>query len=130
MKRLAFVIALSLLAHADLPKPDARGEYSGRTLHTHWKVVDPDPAGLNGRLSRAFPQDYSDIRQEWPEPKVSQWPVVATFLPGSRLTAKTGNLGVIRIQDPSGKTWLMVERPQGTGFCFVRAHQSYIRPIP
>lgn len=92
--------------------------------------MDQDPAGLNGRLADQFPEDYLDNRLPWPEPRVSTWPVVANFRAGTRLTAKTGNLGIIRLLDPEGRSWLMVARPGGKGVCFVRANQRFIQPIP
>lgn len=128
----SLLVSLLLLGpvQAEIPRPDARGEYTQRTLHTRWKVVDPDPGGLNGRLSPKFPLAYDDITQEWPLPNVAQWPIVARFAPGSILQARTGNVGVIRQLDPQGRAWMMVSRPTGQGFCFVRAHRRYIQPVP
>lgn len=93
-------------------------------------MVDQDPAGLNGRLAEHFPEDYMDNRHPWPEPQVSTWPVVVRFKPGTILTAKTGNVGIIRLLDPEGRSWLMVARPGGKGVCFVRANRRFIQPIP
>ncbi len=129
MKHLALCLCLSLACYGQLPQADASGEYSRRTLHTHWRVVDPDPEGLNGRLARDFPVNYDSVAAPWPSSPPLSWPVVARFASGSLLRARTGNVGVIRIKDPQGRSWMMVSRPEGSGICFVRAHQRYIRPV-
>lgn len=123
------LLSLTLAAHGQLPEPDPKGEYSRRTLHTHWRVVDGDPQGLNGRLAPDFPSRYDDARAVWPTSSPLSWPVVARFPGGSSLQARTGNVGVIRLQDAQGRSWMMVSRPGGAGICFVRAHQRYIRPV-
>lgn len=127
---LLIVLTLTLGCHAELPQPDGRGEYSRRTLHTHWQVVDPDPQGMNGRLAPDFPNNYEDSRIPWPTSEPLSWPVVARFPSGSSLQACTGNLGVLRIKDSQGRYWMMVKRPKGSGFCFVRSHQRFLRPVP
>lgn len=129
MKLTVLFLSLSLAASGQLPQADARGEYSRRTLHTHWLVVDTDPEGLNGRLARDFPVNYDSVAAPWPSSPPLSWPVVARFTSGSLLRARTGNVGVIRIQDPQGRSWMMVTRPEGSGICFVRAHRRYIRPV-
>lgn len=121
---------LSACASAALPQPDHAGDFHPRTLQRDWAVVDTDPAGLNGRLATNFPQNWEDPRETWPSSEVLQWPVVASFAPGSRLKAVHGNLGAIFLQDRSGRSWLMVFRPDGRGVCFVRANARFIRPVP
>lgn len=111
-----------------LPEPDSRGDYSGRTEQSRWKVVDPDPAGLNGRMSPRFPADPGDARAEWPPLAIGQWPVVARFAPGTVLTAVRGNVGSILVEDLEGRPWLLVRTPRG-GLCFVRANQKFLRPL-
>lgn len=130
LQSLLCVLVCLGTANAEPPQCNKQGEYVAKSLHTRWKVVDQDPAGLNGRLHTQFPEDYTDIRQVWPEPLVSTWPVVARFKPDTILTAKLGNVGIIRLVDPEGRSWLMVGRPGGKGVCFVRANQRFIRPVP
>jgi hypothetical protein len=110
-------------------QPDARGNFPYRTLHRYWKVVDPDPAGLNARLHPNFPGNYEDPRVTWPSGDVRAWPVLRTFARGSLLAAVPGNVGMIIRHDSDQSPWLMVENPAG-GICFVRAHKDFIRPVP
>jgi hypothetical protein len=124
---LAMGLNLGALADEKLPTPDSKGEYSQRTLHTRWQVVDSDPQGLNGRLAENFPRLYDDDRQPWPTTEALTWPVVERFRKGQILEAVRGNLGVMLIKETSGRTWMMVRRSDG-GICFVRANQRFIRP--
>ena len=114
-----------------LPQSDKNGDYGNRTTHIYWKVVDPDPEGLNGRLADDFPADWEDIRASWPETNVAQWPVVTKFSTGSILTACPGNCGIIFLKDKNGKSWLMVYRDpvKKSKVCFVRANVKYIKPV-
>jgi hypothetical protein len=128
---LTLLIALSfnlvVKAEETMPSPDSQGEYSRRTMHTRWQVVDSDPQGLNGRLAKSFPQHYDNNREPWPTTEVLTWPVVERFHSDQILEAVTGNLGVMLIKEPSGKTWMMVRRSDG-GVCFVRANHRFIQP--
>ena len=136
MKKLTIVFSIlflivsvvSAFSAGKLPVPDKNGDYVYATEHMVWKVVDPDPNGLNGRLSPKFPQNWEDPRSKWPVMNINQWPVVIKFQKGDRLIAIRGNRGVNIIKDTRGKPWLMVEYTELKP-CFVRANSQFIKPV-
>jgi len=103
----------------------------------YWDVIDPDPAGLNCRMPRDLhgadleavmgpimsggEYDGGYIRvSEW-------WPPVTQIKPGTRVRAAVGNLQIQEVvKDYRYKPWLGIKTDRGD--CFVRAHNTLIRP--
>jgi hypothetical protein len=138
---------------------DSEGNYyttpKKRGLNSTWKVVDPDPQGLNCRMPRRFngkyfddrvdsrversDQDYADSVMEAilldKTPDIGSWDVTTT-IPQGKIIRAFGQVGV-RIQyDAQGQTWLPVyfspnDRPISVKNpainCFVRANQKFIQ---
>ena len=120
-------------AQGTLPQPDAKGNYQGRYLHQYWMVVDPDPAGFNGRLTPKWPANWDALDANWPDTRMIKpdWPVVVRFNRGRILRAMLGNTGLYFVRDGRGCSWLLVSA--GTGkpgaVCFVRANSKFIKPV-
>lgn len=105
---------------AALPQPDKVGEFSRSQIGTHpfWEVVAE--GGLKARLGQG---DTS---------KVNSWPAVGLFPRGMVLTAyrgPDGQTGLLAVFDQDGKSWLRVLHPSPAGYCYVRAHSDYLRPV-
>lgn len=123
--------------HNPPPEADAQGNYRGVAvaLQQFWKVVDPDPNGLNARLSPDFPGDVGDIRAEWPKTPPDQWPVVERLPSGTFLRAVHGNRGAIILDGSDGQPWLLVSTTLDTRqwrsqrIFFVRLNRRYVQPI-
>lgn len=123
---------------AVFPKADKDGEYAGRYPYPIWRVVDPDPSGLNGRLAADFPKDWDSCNARWPKMDESmyQWPVIRTFRKGSLLMGQTTNAGsavmgaFIRVGNAEKvERWLFVKLGLNGELCFVRAKSQYIEPV-
>ena len=63
---------------------------------------------------------------------VNTWPVVGLFPQGMVLTAyrgPDGQTGLLAVFDQDGNSWLRVLHPSGAGYCYVRAHSDFVRPV-
>jgi len=105
-------------------RPDQNGDYSTRSGHRYWEVVDSGPGGLNGRMHPNFSQQDP---KDYPE-AVGSWPVVCSFPQGAILKAMTGMRGVRTVRDDQKKDWLIVFQPK-RGYCAVRFNSAYVRPV-
>ena len=143
MRTILFLtlIAVSLIAPTAvaLPIPNQDGDYIDTkrgNAHRDWKVVDPDPAGLNCRMAKQFQGIAVDAVNTPDEmlsldykPNIRKWEVVYRFRPGQQLLAVTGNGMNQHIQfDDRGKPWMAV-RVQNSVDCFTRINRHFIQPI-
>lgn len=147
MSKILFstAIAISLLAPAAiaLPVPNQAGDYTNTRRgngHRDWKVIDPDPTGLNCRMAKQFQGIAMDAVNTPDEllsrdykPNINTWKVIRRFRPGQRLSAVTGNGMNQHLQfDDRGKPWMAV-RVSTLGNvivdCFVRANRRLIQPL-
>lgn len=120
----------TLLAQAaPQPTANASGDYTQRTSHQRWLVIDPDPAGLNCRWSRSIPSDWYAPHAQWPQMNVLQWQIVRRFPRNTVLTANTTPAGFATLSDARGLPWLKVSMGSADQICLVRANRRYIRPI-
>jgi hypothetical protein len=120
------------LASEGLPKAGSNGDYSGKTSHQKWIVVDPDPEGVNCRWSEAMPTSWYAPDTKLPALTISQWPVVRRFTKDTssqNLTANTTPAGFVTINDESGKPWLKVNIGSNDRICLVRANSKYVQPV-
>ncbi len=122
--------------HNPPPRVDAQGNYRGDAAMQHfWKVVDPDPSGLNARLSPDFPGDVSDIRAQWPRTTPDRWPVVERLPGGTIVRAVHGNRGAIILKGSDGQPWLLVSttldarQHRHQRIFFVRLNLRYLQPV-
>lgn len=106
-------------------RPDAKGDFSERTLHHYFEVIDPDPKGLNARIPPGPPIKGCD---PLPNEEVSTWPVSTQLKKGTILFG-VSDAWVGRVQDRE-KRWWMHFRTLGGQECWVRANSRFIRPIP
>ncbi len=113
----------------ELPQANANGDYL-RTSHRQWRVVDPDPQGLNCRWSDQVPPDWYAPHAQWPALDIMDWPVVRRFRTGTILTANTTPAGFATLTDNRGLPWLKVAIGEGDRICLVRANRLFIRPHP
>lgn len=124
---LSLLLAVQPLALAQgryLPQPNANGDYL-RTRHRQWRVVDPDPEGLNCRWLEGVDQD-----REWDayiDLEMMSWPVVVRFQAGTLLRASTRFNGWSIVTDNRGLPWLKVALGNDR-LCLVRANRRFIRP--
>ncbi|MEB3826420.1 hypothetical protein [Phormidium sp. CCY1219] len=121
---------VSALPASALPTPNENGDY-GRTSHRYWKVVDPDPNGLNCRMGRysypAIASPRSDVTLD-----ILNWSPVGTLDRGERFEIELGPAGFGILTDTRGKPWFYVRRSFGeysTSCCFVRANSSFVVPV-
>ncbi len=139
--RTVFMILLSVVVlwgpalGQALPVPDDKGDYVNPTYHMLWKVTDPDPGGLNGRLSPDFPLTFDHRESPWPSMDILNWPVIRRFRTGTILTANTKMAGAM-VKDSRGLPWLKVEigaidtnDQGGDVVCFVRANSRFVVPV-
>ncbi|QIZ69809.1 hypothetical protein [Oxynema aestuarii] len=111
------------------PRSNEAGDYASKSDHTYWKVVDPDPNGLNCRMSEA------SIDEVWSATggpiDIGNWPVVGTLQTNQEFEAELSPGGFVITFDPQGKPWIYVESSEGNGTsdCFVRANTQYVEPI-
>ncbi len=115
-----------------LPTADANGDYSGKTGHVKWIVVDPDPNGVNCRWSDDMPTAWYAPDAKLPTLNISQWSVVRRFAqntPERYLQANLTPAGFATIEDDSGKPWLKISIGSGDKICLVRANSKYVQPV-
>jgi hypothetical protein len=115
-----------------LPKADANGDYSSKTSHKKWIVVDPDPNGVNCRWSEEMPTSWYAPDAKLPPLNINQWPVVRRFkenTPSQNLIANLSPAGFATLNDQSGKPWLKVTNGSNDQICFVRANSKYVQPV-
>jgi len=123
-----------------LQQPDENGDYYQPRRRSEgsrtWRVVDPDPTGLNCRMKRDW-QGITFGHVNAPEEmgkdysaNIGAWEVMATLLPGDSLTADGGHLSQgIFVLDQDGKPWLAISRSGSSpATCFVRANSAFIQP--
>ena len=116
-----------MMQSENLPKADAKGDYSRREIgnHAFWMVVAND--GLNGR--------WNPNEAEIADKDIANWPVVRIFAAGSLLTAVESfetQTGFFCREDRSNKMWLRVldgQTDKPRGYCFVRCNKNFIVPV-
>ncbi len=113
-----------------LPQTSAEGDYTGKSNHINWRVVDPDPKGLNCRMGD------QTIDQVWNPSagalNIASWPVTGTLPPDSTFQAALSPGGFILTFDSNNQTWIFVESsngPEQTNNCFIRANKNYVEPV-
>lgn len=117
---------------ANLPSADTNGDYSHKTSHKKWIVVDSDPNGVNCRWSQEMPTNWYAPDAKLPRLNISQWSVVRSFkknTPSQTLTANLTPAGFATLFDESGKPWLKVSIGADDQICFVRANKKYVQPV-
>ena len=139
MKRFAAIALLSFVslisttavvsAQTALPQSDRNGDYSGRTSHRNWVVVDADASGLNCRWSSQMPRDWFAPDVRLPALNVVNWGVVRQFRTGTILTSNTTPAGFATLTDSRGLPWLKVSIGRNEQICLVRANRQFIRPV-
>lgn len=115
-----------------LPSADANGDYSRKTSHKKWLVVDSDPNGVNCRWSQEMPTNWYAPDAKLPTLNISQWSVVRHFqknTPSQTLTTNLTPAGFATLFDESGKPWLKVSIGSDQQICFVRANKKYVQPV-
>jgi hypothetical protein len=112
----------------ELPKSTTSGDYSARTSHRHWVVVDPDPDGVNCRWSSAIPANWYDPGVKLPLATIDQWPVVRTYKRNSVVTSNITPAGFAILPDTQNRPWLKVSIGPNDQICLVRANSKYVRP--
>ncbi|MCT7958627.1 hypothetical protein [Laspinema palackyanum] len=118
------------IATSVLPQTNAQGDYTGKSNHINWRVVDPDPNGLNCRMGD------QPIDQVWNPSagalNIGSWPVAGTLPPDSTFKAALSPGGFVLTFDANTQPWMFVESsngPEQTSNCFIRANSKYIEPI-
>jgi hypothetical protein len=116
-------------AAAELPKPNASGDYAGRTSHRFWVVVDPDPEGVNCRWSAAMPANWYAPGAKLPLANIDQWTIVRSFKRNSVLTSNITPAGFALLYDNRNKPWLKVSIGAKDQICLVRANSKFVQPF-
>ncbi|WP_254563447.1 hypothetical protein [Oscillatoria sp. HE19RPO] len=118
------------VASSVLPQTNAQGDYTGKSNHIYWRVVDPDPNGLNCRMGDRT------IEQVWTPSSgalnIGSWPVTGTLPPDSTFQAALSPGGFVLTFDANNQPWIFVESsngPEQTNNCFIRANTNYIQPL-
>ncbi len=118
------------IASSVVPQTNAQGDYTGKSNHINWRVVDPDPNGLNCRMGDRT------IEQVWNPSagalNIGSWPVIGTLPPDSTFQAALSPGGFILTFDSNNQPWIFVESsngPEQTNNCFIRANTNYIEPL-
>ena len=122
-----------------LPQTNAQNDYTASANSWwSWQVVDPDPRGLNCRISPEFRQFWlEDFRPGgWQDDfNIGEWSVVRRFPKQTVLIADNAPAGATIIRDERGLPWVkvIIDMPiannQMNDICFVRANSKYIRPV-
>ena len=112
------------------PPGDRTGDFSSRTGHLFWTVVDADPSGLNCRWSPDVPEAWYAPDADWSDRDYQNWPVAMTFDYGTVLTANITPAGFATVTDSRDLPWLKVRLGSADQICLVRASSRYILPIP
>ncbi|MGI0487982.1 hypothetical protein ACN4EK_21290 [Pantanalinema rosaneae CENA516] len=136
LKQLFAIAAFSLLLLAptpvlaqSVPVADSTGDFSRRTSHEKWIVVDDDANGLNCRWSSAMPTEWYAPDAKYPRMNVREWSVVRRFPYNTVLVANMTPAGMVTLLDESNKPWLKVTIGDNDQICLVRANSSFIRPL-
>ncbi|HEY9838792.1 MAG TPA: hypothetical protein V6D27_18055 [Vampirovibrionales bacterium] len=118
------------IATSVLPQTNAQGDYTGKSNHINWRVVDPDSNGLNCRMGD------QPIDQVWNPSagalNIGSWPVTGTLPPDSTFQAALSPGGFVLTFDSNNQPWIFVESsngPEQTSNCFIRANTKYIEPL-
>lgn len=118
------------IASSVLPQTNAQGDYTGKSNHINWRVVDPDPNGLNCRMGdRTIDQVWNPSAGAL---NIGSWPVNGTLPPDSTFQAALSPGGFVLTFDSNNNPWMFVESsngPEQTSNCFIRANTNYIEPI-
>jgi hypothetical protein len=142
LQRSLFTLTLSLMAStlsggilsegiavAQLPTPNSTGDYSPRTSHRSWIVIDRERQGLNCRWSNTMPQNWYDPSAKLPPLTIQDWRIVRRFKQGTILTSNITPAGFAGIMDTRRKPWLKVSIGPEEQICLVRANAQFIRPV-
>ncbi|MCT7963480.1 hypothetical protein NG799_03245 [Laspinema sp. D1] len=117
-------------ASSIFPKNNAQGDYTGKSDHIYWQVVDPDPNGLNCRMGdRTIDQVWNPSAGAL---DIGTWSVTGTLPPDSTFQAALSPGGFVLTFDANNQPWMFVESsngPEQTSNCFIRANSKYITPI-
>jgi hypothetical protein len=115
---------------APLPSPNNQGDYTGRAYHTYWEVVDPDPNGINCRMTNSSFEELLRANNRTPF-NFFNWSLVGVLKQGQRFESFPSNAaGTFR--DTRGLPWLFVGKSYAAGAaqgCFVRANSQFVKPI-
>lgn len=114
---------------ADLPKPNAAGDYSVRTSHRLWTVMDPDPNGVNCRWSPKAPANWYDPVAKFPPADYGSWKVVRRFKRNQVVNSNITPAGFAILTDTQRKPWLKVSIGPNDQICLVRANVKFVRPV-
>jgi hypothetical protein len=134
MKRLiaALLVTIAITpavrAQMPVPQPNADGDYP-RTGHKLWRVVDPDPNGLNCHWSEEMPDPWYAPDAQFPDLNIQDWSIVRHFGAGTVLTANTTPAGFVFIHDDRYLPWLKVSLGDNDEICLVRANQQFVVPV-
>ncbi|MBL1177325.1 hypothetical protein [Pantanalinema sp. GBBB05] len=112
-----------------LPVADSNGDFSRRTGHEKWIVVDRDPDGLNCRWSSEIPTEWYAPDAQYPRMNIREWSVVRRFPYNTVLVANMTPAGMVTMFDEANKPWLKVTIGDNDKICLVRANNSFIRPL-
>lgn len=119
---LTAIAQAELPRHYKLPAPDEAGDFSGHQWHEYWKVVDPDPAGLNARACEI--NEYGNVATPRPGGEFQDIEVVTQFQHGQELIHKS------TIKDHRNRPWFVVRRVgKGDTHYLVRASKALVQPI-
>jgi hypothetical protein len=119
-----------ITSQLELPQPNEQGDYQ-RTSHRYWEVVDPDPKGLNCRMSEYSIQEIQNPGSKV-ELDIDNWPVVGTLKQGDNFEIYLGPSGSGVLYDRQNQPWFFVEKSDDSdppSNCFVRANSRFVKPI-
>lgn len=133
LKQVLAIAAVSFMATPALaqsiPAADSNGDFSRRTSHEKWIVVDRDSTGLNCRWSSAIPTEWYAPDAQYPRMNIRDWSVVRRFPYNTVLVANMTPAGMVTMYDESNKPWLKVTIGDKDQICLVRANSSFVRPL-
>jgi hypothetical protein len=138
LKKLKTITISTLLAlgtatlgsTAPLPSPNNQGDYMGRAYHTYWEVVDPDPNGLNCRMTNSSFEELMRADNRTPF-EFFNWSLVGVLKQGQRFESFPSNAAGT-FNDTRGLPWLFVGKSYAAGAaqgCFVRANSQFVKPV-